>query len=179
MAIEHPSSKGPDLGLPASGAKTHTTDLSSSILFPVVRTCQYFLSITPTSREVHEARLPRTCSRTCAFEVNKTKKKNTKSHQTLNKHTTKYIDGSPAIATTSRRLVTKHPLRVSPSSHVSIHPGFVDIGLACIRTRTAAAPLLYILVLNFLASAASFSTVIFAYISGFGVVRWCLTLSFP
>ena len=28
-----------------------------------------------TSREVHEARLPRTCSRPCAFEVKKTKKK--------------------------------------------------------------------------------------------------------
>ena len=29
-----------------------------------------------TSREVHEARLPRTCSRPCALEVKKTKKKN-------------------------------------------------------------------------------------------------------
>ena len=47
------------------------------------------------------------------------------------------------------------------------------------RTRTAAAvPLVFVLVLYFLVSAASaFSTVM--CISGFGVVRWCLALSFP
>ena len=37
----------------------------------------------------------------------------------------------------------------------------MEIGLACIRTRTAAVPLVYVLVLYFLASAASFSTLRF------------------
>jgi len=106
-----------------------------------------------TSREVHEARLPRTCSRPCAFEVKKTKKK-TKSHQTLKKHTTKYIHSSPATATTSRRRAVKHVPLGSPYSHSSsIDLGFVEIGLACIhtyvytRTAAAAAPPVYVLVL--------------------------------
>ena len=64
-------------------------------------------------------------------------------------------------ATTSRRRATKHVARFSPYSHASsIHPGFVQIGLACthtyVYTRTAAAaPPVYVLVLYFLASAAS------------------------
>ena len=107
-----------------------------------------------TGREVHEARLPGTCGRPCAFEVKKTKK-NTKSHQTLKKHTTKYIHRSPATATTSRRRAVKHVPLASPYSHSSsIDPGFVEIGLACIHTyvytRTAAAaaaPPVYALVL--------------------------------
>ena len=87
-----------------------------------------------TGREVHEARLPGTCGRPCAFEVKKTKK-NTKSHQTLKKHTTKYIHRSPATATTSRRRAVKHVPLASPYSHSSsIDPGFVEIGLACIHT---------------------------------------------
>ena len=55
-----------------------------------------------------------------------------------------------------------------------MHRGFVEIGLACIHTylytRTvAAAPPVYVLVLYFLASAASsFSPVILVCISGFG-----------
>ena len=104
-----------------------------------------------TSRE-EEARLPRTCSRPCAFKAKNTKKK-TKSHQTLKKHTTKYIQSSPATATTSRRRAVKHVPLVSPYSHSSsIDPGFVEIGLACIHkylyTRTAAAaPPVYVLVL--------------------------------
>ena len=39
------------------------------------------------------------------------------------------IHSSPATATTSRRLVTKHVPRVSPYSPASIDPGFVEIGL--------------------------------------------------
>ena len=73
----------------------------------------------------------------------------------------------------------------SPYSHdSSIDPGFVEIGLACIHTyvytrAAAAAPRVYVSVLYFLASAASSSSaVILVCNSGFGVVRWCLTLSF-
>ena len=104
-----------------------------------------------TSREVHEARLPRTCNRPFAFEE---KKKKTKSHQTLKKHTTKYIHSSPAPATTSRRRAVKYVPLGSPYSHSSpIDLGFVEIGLACIhtyvytRTAAAAAPPVYVLVL--------------------------------
>ena len=141
-----------------------------------------------TSREVHEARLPRTCSRPCAFEVKKAKKK-TKIPTDLRKHTTKYIHSSPATATTSRRRAVKHVPLGSPYSHSSsIDLGYVEIGLARVhtyvhtRTAAAAAPPVHVLVLYtiFLAStASSFSAVILVCISGFGVVRWCLTLSFP
>ena len=83
------------------------------------------------------------------------KKKNTKSHQTLKKHTMKYIHSSPATATTSRRRAGKHVPLVSPYSHSSsIDPGFVEIGLACVHTyvytrnaAAAAAPPVYVLVL--------------------------------
>ena len=54
---------------------THTYTQTSKIMAPCTHP--------GTSREVREPRLPRTCSRPCAFEVKKTKKKNTKSHQTL------------------------------------------------------------------------------------------------
>ena len=111
--------------------------------------------------------MPRTCSRPCAFEVKKTKKEKTKSHQTLKKTHNEivYIHSSPAAATTSRRRAVKHVPLGSPYSHSSsIDLGLVKIGLACIRTyvytRTAAAaaaPPVYVLVLlnYFLASAAS------------------------
>ena len=144
-----------------------------------------------TSREVREARLPRTCSRPCAFEVKKTNKK-TKSHLTLKRHTTKYIHSSPAIATTSRRRAVKHVPLGSPYSHSSsIDLGFVEIGLACIYTYVCIyshcccccccdACVRFGALYYFLASAASsFSAVILVRIAGFGVVRWCLTLSFP
>ena len=51
--------------------------------------------------------------------------------------------------------------------------------LVYIRSRTAAGavPFVNVLVLYFLASAASFSTTVIC-ISGFAVVRWCLTWSF-
>ena len=100
------------------------------------------------------------------------------------------IHNSPATANTSRRRATKHVPRVSPYSHASsIHPGFVEIGLAGIHTyvytRTAAAaaaPPVYVLVLysiySLASAASSFSAVILVCISGFGVVRWCLKLSF-
>ena len=104
-----------------------------------------------TSGEVHEARLPRTCSRPCAFEVKRTKK--TKSHQTLKTHTTKYIHSSPATATTTTRRAVKHVPLGSPYSHSSfIHLGLVENGLACIHTyvhtrSAAAAPPVYVLVI--------------------------------
>ena len=75
------------------------------------------------------------------------------------------IHSSPATATTLRRRATKHVPRVSPYSHASIDPGFVEIGLACIRTRIAAVPLVYVLVLYFLAGTAYFCTVIPWYVS--------------
>ena len=137
-----------------------------------------------TSREVHEARqgTTRTCSRPCAFGEKKTNTKNTKGHQTLKKHTTEYIHSSPATATTSRRRATEHVPRVSPYSHASsIDTFFLEIGFACIHTyvytRTStAAPPVYVLVLYFLASAASsFSAVMLVWTSGYGVVRWYLT----
>ena len=87
-----------------------------------------------------------------------------KSHQTLKKHTTKYIHSSPATATTSRRHAVKHVPLGSPHSHSSSTDlGFVEIGLACVhtyvytRTAAAAAPPVYVLVLlyYFRASAAS------------------------
>ena len=88
-----------------------------------------------TSREVHEVRLPRTCSRPCAFEAKKTKKK-TKSHQALKKHTTKYIHSSPATATTSRRGAGNHfPLGSPYSYSSSIDLGFVEIGLTYLYTH--------------------------------------------
>ena len=141
-----------------------------------------------TSREVHEARLPRTCSRPCAFEVKKTKKK-TKSHQTLKKHTTKYIHSSPATATTSRRRAVKHAPLGSPYWHSSsIDPGFLEIRVACIHAYVrlytcvciywpfccccCAAWVRFGALYDFMANAASsFSAVILVYISGFGVVR--------
>ena len=103
---------------------------------------------------MNKATWPHTCSRPCAFEVKKTKKK-TKSHQTLKKHTTKYIHSSPATATTSRRRAVKHvPLGSPYSRSSSIDLGFVEIGLACIHTNVytrtaaaAAAPPVYVLVL--------------------------------
>ena len=82
------------------------------------------------------------------------KRKKRKSHQTLKKHTTKYIHSNPATATTSRWRAVKPVPRGSPYSHSSsIDLGFVEIGLACkhtyvrIRTAAAAAPPAYGLVL--------------------------------
>ena len=117
------------------------------------------------SREVHEARLPRTstCSRPCAFEVKKTKKNEIPPN--TEKKTPKYIHSSPATATTSRLHAVKHVTLVSPYSHSSsIDPGFagfVEIGLACIHTyvytcTAAAAPPVYVLVLYTLSGQRSF-----------------------
>ena len=76
------------------------------------------------SREVNEARGPHTCSRPCAFEVKKTKnKRNPTTHITHHE-----IHSSPATATNSKRRATKNFPRVSPYSHASIDPGFVEIG---------------------------------------------------
>ena len=77
-----------------------------------------------TSREVHEARRPRTCSRPCAFEEKSNRKKKTRKIPPHPKHTTK-----STAATTSGRLATKHVPRVSPYSPASIDPEFVEIGL--------------------------------------------------
>ena len=121
-------------------------------------------------------------------EERKRKEKNTKSHQNTLPGT-KYIHSSPATATTSRRRAVKHAPLVSPCSHSSsVDPGFVDIGLACIHTyvytRTAAAaaaPPVCALVLYTISGQRSFVFLCCdtRIISGFGVVLWCLTLSFP
>ena len=79
-----------------------------------------------TSREVNEARGPHTCSRPCAFEEKKSKKKEEKLCPTETHHETHI---SPATATTSRRRARKHVTRVSPYSPSSIGPEFVEIGL--------------------------------------------------
>ena len=76
-----------------------------------------------TSREVNEARWPHTYSRPCAFEKQKSKKKNTgKSAPPKTQHG---IHSSPATACNSRRHAMKHVPRVSPYSPDSIDPGFV------------------------------------------------------
>ena len=140
-----------------------TSTASGSYKTPSEKEYFIFVQVVPlavrnTSNEVHEAGLPHTCSRPCAFEVKKTQKKEIpQSHQTLPKHTTIYIRSSPATATTSRRRAAKHVPLGSPCSHSSsIDLGFVEIGLACIHTyvytRTAAAaaadaPPVYVLVL--------------------------------
>ena len=80
---------------------------------------------TPTTREVNQARRPHTCSRPCAFEVKKTKKK-TKSHQTLKNTPRNISTAARRPRTTSRRHAAKHVPQVSPYSHASsIDPGFV------------------------------------------------------
>ena len=78
-----------------------------------------------TSREVHEARRHHTCSRPCAFEEKKNRKR-TKSRRTQTHHENHC---SPATATTSRWCATKHVPRVSPYSPASMDPWFVEIGL--------------------------------------------------
>ena len=83
-----------------------------------------------TSREVNEARGRHTCSRPCAFEEGKKtqkSKKTKKSRRTQNTPRNPQLL-SPATATNSRRRATKHAPRVSPYSHASIDPGFVEIG---------------------------------------------------
>ena len=84
---------------------------------------------TSTSREVNEARWPRTCSsRPCAFEEKKIEtKKNTKISAPPKTHHD--IHSNPATATNSRWRAAKHVPRVSPHSPASIDPGFVEIGL--------------------------------------------------
>ena len=81
-----------------------------------------------TSREVHEARWPHTCSRPCAFEEKYRKSKYNTKKNTAPK-TRPEIRSSPATATTSRRRSTKHVPRVSPCPSASEDPGFVELGL--------------------------------------------------
>ena len=82
-----------------------------------------------TSREVNEARQPHTCSRPCAFEEKKKKRKKHGKKSALPKtHRETHI--SPATATTSRQLATKRAPHVCPCSPAySIDRGFVEIGL--------------------------------------------------
>ena len=77
-----------------------------------------------TSREVNEAKRPHTCSRPCAFEEKKRKKRNPAAPKTHHE-----IHSSPATATTPRRHVTKHVPRVRPHSPGSIDPRFVEMSL--------------------------------------------------
>ena len=76
-----------------------------------------------TSREVHEAKWPHTCSRPSAFEEEQNRK-NTKDPPRPHHD----IHSSPATATISRLRATKHVPRVSPYSPAPIDPGFVEIG---------------------------------------------------
>ena len=71
-----------------------------------------------TSREEIETRRPHTCSRLCAFEEKKTKKKNTKISAPPKSHYE--IHSNPATATISRRRATKHVPRVSQYSPAAI-----------------------------------------------------------
>ena len=107
-----------------------------------------------TSREVHVIGKVASYLQYAVCVRSKENEKKTKSHQTLKKHTTKYIHSSPATATTSRRRAVKHAPLGSPYSHSSsIDLEFVEIALACIhtyvytRTAAAAAPPVYVLVL--------------------------------
>ena len=69
---------------------------------------------------------PHTCSGPCAFEE-KERKKETRNPAAPKTH--HEIHSSPATATTSRRLATKHVPRLSPYSPASINSGFEEIGL--------------------------------------------------
>ena len=94
------------------------------------------------------------------------------------------IHSSPATATNSRRRATKHVPRGSPYSHASsVDPGFVEISLACIHAYPhcccCVACIRFGALFSRQRSFSAFSTVIYICISGFGAVRWCLTLSFP
>ena len=56
-------------------------------------------------------------------------RKKTKSKKNTEKKTNHEIHSSPATASNSRRHARKHVPRVSPYSHDSIDPGFVEIGV--------------------------------------------------
>ena len=109
----------------------------------------------------------------------KSKKKNNKKSAPPKTH--HEIHSSPATATNSRRRATKQFPRGSPYSHASsIDPVFVEISLACIHTYPncccCCAACTRFGALHLARAASAFATVI--CISGFGVVRLCLTLSF-
>ena len=95
------------------------------------------------------------------------------------------IHSRPATATTSRRRSTKHVARGRPCSCASsIDPGFVEISLACIHSYPHCC--CCAACIRFDALFSRQRSFCFLYcdtrylcISGFGVVRWCLTLSFP
>ena len=78
-----------------------------------------------TSGDVNEARWLHTCSRSCAFEEKKTKKKNNTKPALTNTHHDTH--SNPATGITSRRRATKHVPCVSPYLPASIDPGFVEI----------------------------------------------------
>ena len=105
--------------------------------------------------------------------------KNTKRHQTLkntprNKSTAAQRPRPPRDGV---RRNTSHALAHARTLPPHI-PGLWKSASLVYTRMYILAPLFT--VLYFLASAASsFSAVILVCISGFGVVRWCLTLSFP
>ena len=105
-----------------------------------------------TSREVHEARLPRTCSRPCAFEVKKTKKNEIPPDTKKTYH--EIYPPQPGDRDHLETACSTHVPLGGPYSHTSpIDLRFMEIGLACIhtyvytRTAAAAAPPVYVLVL--------------------------------
>ena len=80
-----------------------------------------------TSIEVNEARWLHTCSRPCAFEEKRIKKKTRRNPAASKTH--HEVRRIPATATTSRLLATKHIPRVSPYSPASVDAVFVEIVL--------------------------------------------------
>ena len=95
------------------------------------------------------------------------------------------IRSRPATAINSRRRATKHVARGSPYSRASsIDPGFVEISLACIHTYPhccyRAACIRFVALFSCQRSfCCLYCGIRYICISGSGVVRWCLTLSFP
>ena len=77
-----------------------------------------------TSREVNEGRGGLILAAGCVRSKKKIEKNTITPPKTHHE-----IHSSPATATTSRRLATKHIPRVSPYSLASIDLGFVEIGL--------------------------------------------------
>ena len=140
-----------------------------------------------TSRDVHEARLPRICSRLCPFEVKKTKK-NTKSHQTLKKTHHEAYPSQPGDrdhleTACSETRPTRGPMlalflqkswvcgnQPRLNTHGCIYSHSCCRCAACVRAGA--------LYFSLASAASSFSAVILVCMSGCGVVRWCLTLSF-
>ena len=118
-----------DSSLPYVASPAQTGDTSSVLGWGVLA----FMAEHAGSREVNEARRPRTCSRPCAFEEKKSRQKKSRKNPPHRKHTTK-ATAARRPPPASRRHVMKHVPRVRPHSPASIDPGFCGN-----RPRTALA----------------------------------------